>query len=139
MRKPVYTHFAERKNVYQIIMLLRIIFIQSLVKNKPKKTIRLKMYWWLKKSIVFAYAWSFMSFFFFLKLSPMSSNEHNLWMKYNFCIYIFFFYFILNNLKTWKKLFFSPINVSGLKRLTCLKYELWFMKKREIKLNITCN
>ncbi len=46
---------------HYVITYLRIIFIQSLVKKN--NNCKLKMYWLFKKSIVFAYACSFMSSF----------------------------------------------------------------------------
>ncbi len=41
-------------------------------------------------------------------------------------IYFLYIYFLFysKQFKDMKKSFFPPINVSGLKRLTCLKYEL---------------
>ncbi len=79
------------------------------------------MYWWFKKSIVFAYACSFMSFYFyfFKKLSPdVLYRGHSITYEWNifFCFYIIFN--ALNNVKTLQKYnFFPKTFFSGLKRL----------------------
>ncbi len=69
MRKPVYGHFTHilQKEKWYIKS-----FCYNIAENhlytkfgKKKKSWKLKMYWWFKKSIVFAYACSFMYFYFF--------------------------------------------------------------------------
>ncbi len=125
MRKPIYGHFTHilhkekwyiKSLCYNIVETL--IFIQSLVKKK--KSWKQKMYWWFKKkSIVFAYACSFMSFynfFIFFKLSPnVLYKGHSITYEWNiiFNIYIYIYIknYALNNVMTWKNTIFFLKNV----------------------------
>ncbi len=65
MRKPVYGHFTHilQKEKCYIESFCYNVVENHLYTKFEKKSGKRKIYWWFKKSIVFAYACSFMSFF----------------------------------------------------------------------------
>ncbi len=66
MRKNIYGHFTHilQEEKWYIESFYYNIFENHLY----TKNLKLKMYWWFKKSIVFAYACSFMSFYIFKEI-----------------------------------------------------------------------